>query len=67
MHIGRRVKSYLLIQIISLIAAFILSLVLIYKKKDENEEKDIMSDIEKTSDVLGEEKKNDGNMEYEKA
>jgi hypothetical protein len=65
MHIGKRVKSYLLMQIISLITAFILSLVLMYEKKDDNEEKDIMSDIEKTSDVLGEEKKNDGNMENE--
>ena len=36
-----------------------------YEKKDDNEEKDIMSDIEKISDVLGEEKKNDGNIEYE--
>ena len=65
MHIGKRVKSYLLMQIISLITAFILSLVLMYEKKDDNGEKDIMSDIEKTSDVLEEEKKNDGNMENE--
>ena len=49
--IGVKVKTYLLMQVISLIVAFILSFLLMFEKKDDNV-KEIMEDIEKTSDML---------------
>ncbi len=55
--IGKKIKTYLIMQIISLISAFLLSLLLMFEKKDDNEE-EIMSDIEKTSDMLEGEKEN---------
>ena len=62
-EIGKKVKTYLLMQIITLVIVFFLSLILMYEKKEDKEEKDIMDDIEKTSDVLGDEKNTDGDGE----
>ena len=45
-EIGKKIKKYLIMQIISLISAFILSFILMYEKKEDNEE-EIMSNIEK--------------------
>ena len=49
-EIGIKVKDYLVMQIISLICAFLLSFLLMFGKEDDNE-KQIMSDIEKTNNV----------------
>ena len=66
--IAKKVKTYLLIQIITLISAFLLSLILMYEKKDDNEDENIMSDIEKTTQthVFNEETKNEANIEDDK-
>ena len=65
LEIGIKVKDYLIMQIISLICAFLLSVVLMHVKPDDNEEQ-IMSDIEKTSNVFKEENKNEGEDKQEK-
>ena len=49
--ISIKIKDYLIMQIVSLISAFLLSFALMFVKKEDNE-KQIMSDIEKTSDVF---------------
>ncbi len=66
--IAKKVKTYLLMQIITLISAFLLSLILMYEKKDDNEDENIMSDIEKTTQtpVFNEETKNEANIEDDK-
>jgi MFS family permease len=56
--IGVKVKTYLLMQVISLIGAFILSFILMFEKKDDNV-KEIMEDIEKTSNMLSSDNQND--------
>ena len=63
-EIGVKVKDYLLIQVISLIAAFLLSLLLMFEKKDDNLN-EILSDIEKTSHVVGTESQSDLSSETE--
>ena len=65
LEIGIKVKDYLIMQIVSLICAFLLSVVLMHVKPDDNEEQ-IMSDIEKTSNVFKEENKNEGEDKQEK-
>jgi len=65
MEIGVKVKDYLIMQIITLICSFLLSVVLMYVKPDDNEEQ-IMSDIEKTSNVFNEENKNEGEGKQKK-
>ena len=55
--IGVRIKDYLIMQIVSLICAFLLSFALMFVKKEDNE-KQIMSDIENTSDVFENENTN---------
>ena len=65
-EIGIKVKDYLVMQIISLIGAFLLSFLLMFVKEDDNE-KQIMSDIEKTKnvDVFKEDNKNEKKEEKE--
>ena len=65
LEIGIKIKDYLIMQIVSLICAFLLSVVLMHVKPDDNEEQ-IMSDIEKTSNVFKEENKNEGEDKQEK-
>ena len=55
--IGVKIKDYLIMQIVSLICAFLLSFALMFVKKEDNE-KQIMSDIENTSDVFENENTN---------
>ena len=62
--IGIKIKDYLIMQIVSLISAFLLSFVLMFVKKEDNE-KQIMSDIEKTSDVFENEYNNEENKDKE--
>ena len=64
--IGKKIKDYLLIQLISLIVIFILSLILIFEKKEEETDTEIMSKIEKTDGVLAEDDKNEKANETEK-
>ena len=49
-EIGKRIKLYLLIQIITLVSAFILSYLLMYVKREEEE--DILKDIEENSHII---------------
>ena len=65
-EIGKKIKDYLLIQLISLIVIFILSLILIFEKKEEETDTEIMSKIEKTDGVLAEDDKNEKANENEK-
>ena len=65
-EIGKKIKDYLLIQLISLIVIFILSLILIFEKKEEETDTEIISKIEKTEGVLGEDDKNESADEAEK-
>ncbi len=60
--IGVKIKTYLLMQIISLISAFLLSFILMFEKKDDNV-KEIMDDIEKASDMLSSDNKTDLNID----
>ena len=48
-EIGKRIKLYLLIQIITLVSVFILSYLLMYEKK---EEEDILKDIKENSHII---------------
>ena len=53
LDIGQRIKDYLIIQIISLISAFILSFILMYEKRDEEEEEEeIIANVEKAKHVF---------------
>jgi len=63
-EIGVKVKTYLLIQVLSLVSAFLLSLLLMFEKKDDNLN-EILSDIEKTSHVVGTENQSDLSSETE--
>ena len=53
--IAKKIKDYLLIQLISLISIFLLSLILVFEKKEENES-EIISNIEKTTEINTENK-----------
>ena len=63
LEIAKKVKTYLLMQIISLICAFLLSLALMYEKKDDNDDEKILSDIEKTKPTFKDESKNETDKE----
>ena len=62
--ISIKIKDYLIMQIVSLISAFLLSFALMFVKKEDNE-KQIMSDIEKTSDVFENGYSNEENKDKE--
>ena len=53
LDIAQRMKDYLIMQIISLISAFILSFILMYEKRDEAElEEEIIENVEKAKHVF---------------
>ena len=60
-EIGKRIKIYLIIQIIALISAFFLSLFLMFEKKKQNKEKNNLLEMIKNSELDKLENKNEEN------